>query len=101
MELLLNQHSGKIMILILSVLVIAALLVLVPQLLRTRNHAQELQHTEHMRALELGQPLPPVDERSRAAGRTAALVPMVVVCAAGVVTCFLVAFNPDYLFAVS
>ena len=30
-----------------------------------------------------------------------ALVPMVVVCAAATVTCFLVAYKPDYLFAVS
>jgi hypothetical protein len=101
MNLFLDQNSGKVMILILSILVLTTLLILVPQLLRARHRALELQHAEYMRALEAGLPLPPVDERSRAAGRTASLVPMVVVCAAGSVTCFLVAFKTENLFAVS
>jgi hypothetical protein len=81
--------------------VIGSLLILVPQLLRAHHRALEMQHAEHLRALEQGLMPPPPDERSRAAGRTAALVPMVVVCAAGTVTCFLVAFNSPHLFAVS
>jgi hypothetical protein len=89
------------MILLLSVLVIGCLLIVVPQLLRAHHRVQEMQHEEHMRALEQGLPPPPPDERSRAAGRTAALVPMVVVCAAGTVTCFLVAFKSESLFAVA
>src|SRR5689334_11607384 len=97
-QLFLDQNSGKIMILILSLLVIAALLILVPQLLRARHRFLEMQHAEHMRALEAGQQLPPTDERARAAGRAAALVPMVVVVTAGAVTCFLAAFNPGDLF---
>jgi hypothetical protein len=60
-----------------------------------------MQHAEHLRALEKGLPLPPHDERSKAAGRTASLVPMVTVCAAGTVTCFLVAYRSENLFSVS
>jgi hypothetical protein len=89
------------MILILSALVLGALLILVPQLLRANQRALEMQHEEHMRSLERGLPLPPADERSRYAGRTAALVPMVVVCAAGTVTCFLAGYRSENLFAVS
>ncbi|MGE3807834.1 MAG: hypothetical protein AB7K24_24485, partial [Gemmataceae bacterium] len=37
---------------------------------------------------------------SRLAGRTATLVPMVVMCAAATVTCFLVAFHSEHAFAV-
>lgn len=101
MDQFLDQNSGKVMILVLSIIVVAAVLVVVPQLLRLHQRGLELQHAEHMRALEQGIALPPRDERSKAAGRTAALVPMVTVCAAGTVTCFLVAFNPDHLFAVA
>jgi hypothetical protein len=54
-----------------------------------------------MRALEQGQILPRLDPRSTSAGRTASLVPMVVVCTAGTVTCFLSAYRAESLFAVS
>jgi hypothetical protein len=101
MEQFLEKHSGEVMILILTALVLGTLLVLVPKLLRTHQHLMELQHTEHMKALERGLPLPPTDERSRSAGRTASLVPMVVICAASTVTCFLVAYKAEELFAVS
>lgn len=97
----LEQHSGEITILLLGAMVFLTLLILVPQLLRAQQRALEIRHTEHMRALEQGQPLPVRDERSLAAGRTASLVPMVIVCAAGTVTCFLVAYRPDELFSVS
>ncbi len=95
----LEKHSNELMILVLAALLMCTLLVLVPQLLRSHARTQEQLHDEHMRALEAGQPLPRFDVRSRAAGRTAALVPMVVICAAATVTCFLVAYRPDYLFA--
>ena len=39
--------------------------------------------------------------RSRLAGRIAALVPMVSICAVGTVTCFLAAYKPDQLFSVA
>ena len=65
------------------------------------HHIAELHHTEQMRCLEQGQPLAPPDPRSVFAGRTATLVPMVAVCAAGAVTCFLSGYHNENLFSVS
>jgi hypothetical protein len=101
MDPFLQQHSGELIILILAAMLLLTLLVLVPQLLRSHQKTVELQHEEHMRALEQGQPLPAVDERSLFAGRTALLVPMVTVCTAGTVTCFLVAYRSETIFSVS
>ena len=50
------------MLLLLSVLVLAALLVLVPRLIKGHLQTAEMRHTEHLKALEQGKPLPPVDE---------------------------------------
>jgi hypothetical protein len=97
----LESHSGELTILVLGAMILGAVLVLVPQLLRVQQRALEQQHEEQMRALEQGQVLPRTDERSKFAGRTAALVPMVVVCAAGTVTCFLAAYKCENLFSVS
>ncbi len=97
----LDLHSGELTILMLGAMILGALLVLVPQLLRTHQRTLELLHEEHMRALERGEVMPRLDERSKYAGRTAALVPMVVVCAAGTVTCFLAAYKYENLFSVS
>jgi hypothetical protein len=96
-----EAHSRELTMLLLCAMVLAALLVLVPQLLRAHQRTIELHHEEHMRALEQGEVLPRTDDRSKFAGRTAALVPMVVVCAAGTVTCFLAAYNPENLFSVA
>jgi hypothetical protein len=96
-----HQHSGELTILIVIALVLLALLILVPQLLRAHQRSQEMLHSERMRALEQGQPPPALDWRSVAAGRTAFLVPMVVVCAAGTVTCFLTVKGSDNLFSVT
>jgi hypothetical protein len=98
---LLQQHSGEIMILTLSALLLGTLLVLVPQLLRAQHSWQEARHTENMRSLEQG--LPPVrsDERSMSAGRVALLVPIVSVCTAGTVTCFIVAYRSEIVFSVA
>jgi hypothetical protein len=101
MDEFLQQRSNELMILILSAMVLGTLLILVPQLLRAHQRSVEWQHEEHMRALEQGQRLPPADFLSRAAGRTAALVPIVGLCAAATVTCFLVSFHPSDMFAVS
>ncbi|MFN4259318.1 MAG: hypothetical protein ACK4RK_08460 [Gemmataceae bacterium] len=98
---LLQLNNAEIVILILTAMILGTLLILVPQLLRAHKYHQELLHQEHMRALDQGHPLPPVDYLSLAAGRTAALVPMVVVCAAGTVTCFLAAYKLESLFAVA
>jgi hypothetical protein len=45
--------------------------------------------------------LPQIDERSLFAGRTAVLVPIVSVCTAGTVTCFLAAYKVENTFSVS
>jgi hypothetical protein len=98
---MLQQHSNELMILILSGMVLGTLLVLVPQLLRAHQRGLDYQHEENMRALGQGHSLPPPDFLGRAAGRTASLVPIVVVCAAATVTCFLVSFKPQEMFAVT
>jgi hypothetical protein len=97
----LDAHSGELLILILCALLMATLVILVPRLLQAQQRSLEMQHAERMRALEQGQPLVPIDERSRVAGRTAMLVPMVVIISAATVTCFLAAYKPDNLFAVT
>src|SRR5262245_38365678 len=101
METFWQRYSSEIIVLLLTGMILGTLLVVVPQLLRHHLKAMELRHQEHIEALKRGLPLPPVDERSKAAGRTSSLVPMVTVCAAGTVTCFLVAYRSDSLFAVA
>jgi TctA family transporter len=97
----LEKHSTELMTLLMAALLMGTLLVLVPQLLRSNARTQEMLHQQAMKAVDAGQPLPRFDVRSRAAGRTAALVPMVVICSAAAVTCFLVAYRSEYLFAIS
>jgi hypothetical protein len=98
---ILDSHSSELMILVLFGLVVATLIVIVPQLLRAHLHKMEMLHAQNMRALEQGLPLVQTDERSHVAGRAAMLVPMVVVCAAATVTCFLVAYKSPDVFTVS
>ena len=95
-----NTHSGELLILIIAAMILGTLVVLVPRLLQAHQRALEMQHDERMRALEHGHIIPPLDERCQAAGRTALLVPMVVIIAAGTVTCFLVAYRSEQLFSV-
>jgi hypothetical protein len=101
MDTLWEKHSSELMVLALAVLILGTLLVLVPQLLRAQQRMLEQRHAERMKSLEKGLPAPPLDDRARAAGRTASLVPMVVVCVAGTVTCFLVCYRPESLFSVT
>jgi hypothetical protein len=101
MDQFLEKHSSELIILIIAALLLGTLLVLVPQLLRARRHTADLQHAEQMRALEHGHVLYSPDERSRAAGLTALLVPIVVIIAASTVTCFLSAFKSESLISVS
>src|SRR5437899_8550311 len=101
MDDMLKQHSGELTILILSSLVLLTLLLLAPQLLRSHLKVVEIQHAEHMKALEKGISVRVLDDRSLFAGRTALLVPIVSVCTAGTVTCFLAAYKVDILFSVS
>ncbi len=97
-----EKHSGELVILVLSLLVLITLLILVPKLLKSHQDAAQLLHEENLRALEKGQPLPKRDDRALgAAGRTASLVPMVTVCAASIVTCFLTAYKTESFFSVS
>src|SRR5260370_41130668 len=83
MDQFLEKHSSELIILIIAALVLGALLVLVPQLLRARRHTADLQHAEQMRALEHGHVLYSPDERSRAAGCAALLGPRAVCVSAG------------------
>ena len=101
MEKFLEQHSSELTILTLVLLVVIALIVLVPQLLRAHLKTLEQRHIERSKALDLGIALPPLDDRARAAGRTALLVPSVTVISASTVTCFLAAYRSDNLFAVA
>jgi cytochrome bd-type quinol oxidase subunit 2 len=95
-----HQHHGELLILTLALLVIAALLVIVPQLLRSQMKKAEMLHAEQMKALEKGLNLIHDDSRSRVAGHTAMLVPMVIVICAGTVTCFVCASRTESLTAV-
>jgi hypothetical protein len=97
----LEKHSGEVLIFVLSLVIAGVLLIVVPQLLRHSHKSNEMLHAEHLRALENGQPLPPYDVKGRAAGRTAALVPMVAMICAATVTGFLIAYRFESLFAVS
>ena len=101
LESFLEKHSGGILVLILTALVLVALLVLIPQLLRSSQRTQELQHNERMKALEAGQILPQENALRAAAGRTAVLVPSITVCAAATVTCYLVVYKSDHLIALA
>jgi hypothetical protein len=98
---ILSAYRGELMILVLFILVVIALFVLIPQLLRAHLRKTEMQHTEHMRALEQGVLWQPPDENVKAAGRAALLVPMVAVISAATVTCFLVAYRDTNVFAVA
>lgn len=101
MDDLFRVYHTELMILVVLTIVVLTLMVLVPQLLRASLRKAELQHQENMRALEAGLPVHPVDERARMAGRTALLVPMVVIISAATVTCFLGAYRGDNLFAIT
>jgi hypothetical protein len=101
MDPMLEKHSGEMLILVLAFLLMATLLIVVPQLLRYGQRANEMRHEENLKALAQGQKLPPFDMRSRVAGRAASLVPMVAVISAATVTCFLVAYRSEVLFSVA
>src|SRR6184192_4147297 len=86
----LENYSGGLLILVMFMILVVTLIILVPQLLRAHLRKSEMVHLEHLKAIELGKGVPPEDDRARVAGRTAMLVPMVVMIAAGTVTCFLI-----------
>jgi hypothetical protein len=101
MENLLDLHSKEITLIALVVVLLGTLLVLTPQLLRSHLRKLEMQHAEHLKALEQGDHLPNVDDRARLAGRLSLLVPMVVMITAGSVTGFLAIYNSEQIFPVS
>ncbi len=101
LEIFLEKHSGELLIFVMAILLVGTLLIVVPQLLRHNHKVSEMRHSEHIKAVECGQSLPPFDVRSRMAGRTAALVPMVSVICAATVTSFLVAYRSESLFSVT
>jgi hypothetical protein len=100
-KLYLDHHSSELLILLLLAILMATLIIIVPQLLRSHLKSLEMIHQERMRALENGFPLPDADDASVAAGRTAMLVPMVVMICAGTVTCFLIAYKSESNFAIA
>jgi hypothetical protein len=98
---LLKEHGGELLILALSFVVMTSLLVIIPQLLRANMRKCEMIHLERMKSLECGLPLPPDDDRCRVAGRTALVVPSIIMVTAGTVTGFLVVYKSENVFAVS
>src|SRR5579872_5598393 len=101
MDKFIEVHSGELIILVMFIIIIVSLIILVPQLLRAHLQKVSMFHEENMRALENGLPVHPIDERSRTAGRTAMLVPMVSIISSATVTCFLVAYKSENVFTVS
>jgi hypothetical protein len=98
---LLDTHSKEMTLLALIVLVLATVIVIVPQLLRAHLRRGEMLHNENLKLIEAGVKLPMTDDRSRLAGRLAYLVPIVVMITAGAVTSFLAIYNSEHIFPVS
>jgi hypothetical protein len=98
---IIKDHSAELMILTLTCLLLLTLLAVLPQLLRSNMRKAEMTHLEHLKAIEKGIPLPAEDDRSRLAGRTAMLVPSIVMISAATVTSFLVVYKTENLFAVT
>jgi hypothetical protein len=96
-----KEHSGELVILTLTGFILITLIIVVPQLLRVSMRKNEMWHEERLKSLEKGLPLPLDDDRARLAGRTAMLVPMVVMISSATVTSFLVVYKSENLFAVS
>jgi hypothetical protein len=96
-----KDHSGELVILTLACLILLTLLFVLPQLLKANMRKLEMWHEERLKAIEKGLPLIPDDNRARLAGRTAMLVPMIVMISAATVTSFLVVYKSENLFAVS
>src|SRR5205807_2787789 len=78
----LKDHSNEIMIICLVAMVMTTLIVIIPKLLRWHQRMQELRHAERLKGIELGLSMPPPDDRFKAAGRTAIVVPSVAVIVA-------------------
>ncbi len=97
----LKDHSGELLILTITILVLLTLMIILPQLLRSTLRKAELRNQERLKSLERDLPLPNDDDRSRVAGRTAVVVPSIVMVTAGVVTSILVVYKSENIFAVA
>lgn len=104
-ELLMNplfkEHSGELVMIIIVALLLLTLLIAIPQVLRANMRKAEMFHLERLKSIEKGLPAYVDDERSRQAGRTAMLVPTVVIISAATVTSFMVVYKAESLFAIS
>ncbi len=96
-----KDHSGEMLFLVMFCLMLITLLIVVPQLLRANLRKAEMWHQQRLKSLEVGAPLPPDDDRARFAGRTALLVPIVVMISAATVTSFLTVYKSEHLFSVA
>jgi hypothetical protein len=96
-----KDHSGEMLFLVMFLLMLLTLLIVVPQLLRANLRKAEMWHQQRLKSLEAGIPLSPDDDRARFAGRTALLVPIVVMISAATVTSFLVVYKSEHLFSVA
>lgn len=97
----LKEHSGEMLILAIIALVMITLLIILPQILRANMRKAEMWHEQRLKSLERGIPLPLDDDRARLAGRTALLVPIIVMISAATVTSFLVVYKSEHLFSVA
>ena len=97
---LLKEHSGELLIFAVICVVMIAVLVILPQLVRANMRKAEMWHEQRLKSLEKGIPLPLDDDRARLAGRTALLVPIIVMIAAATVTSFLVVYKSEHSFSV-
>jgi len=95
-----KDHSGEMLIFAIICAVLITLLISLPQLLRANMRKAEMWHEQRIKSLEKGIPLPLDDDRARLAGRTALLVPIVVMIAAATVTSFLVVYKSEHSFSV-
>ena len=96
-----KEHSGELVMLTLACILMVTLLIALPQLLRANLRKNEMLHLERLKSIEKGLPLPVDDDRARLAGRTAMLVPMIVMLSAATVTSFLAVYKSENLFAIS
>ena len=96
-----KEHSGEVLIIAIISVVLITLIIALPQLLRANMRKAEMWHEQRLKSLEKGLPLPLDDDRARFAGRTALLVPMVVMLSAATVTSFLVVYKSEHLFSVA
>ncbi len=96
-----KDHSGEMLFLVMFLFMLITLLIVVPQLLRANLRKAEMWHLQRLKSLEVGIPLPPDDDRARFAGRTALLVPIVVMISAATVTSFLTVYKSEQLFSVA